>query len=101
MIYKGQIGAVIRLTGTDDMSWATELEIRYQTPSGETGAWTASLTSGDVYSVEYVTTSEDDLSEAGVTQQWMFQGYAYSSATGWTDFTNQVYGPVGRVIDAA
>lgn len=99
MVYKGQIGAKIKLTGTTDLSWATAFEIRYRTPSGTAGSWTAVRSSGDVYSIEYTTTSENDLPEAGITQRWAFQGYAYSSTTGWTDFTGIVYGSVGETID--
>ena len=92
MIHRGQIGAVIRLTSTTDLSTALSLSIRYRKPSGAAGVWTATL-SGTT-DIEYTTTAATDLDQAGA---WTFQGYAtYFGGT--DDYTSQVQGAVGDVI---
>ncbi len=91
MIHKGQVGAIVRLTSSTDISGATGLAIRYRKPSGATGSWTATL-SGTT-ALQY-TTEAGDLDESGI---WRFQGYAtYTGDT--DDYTNQVSGTVSEVI---
>ena len=92
MIHEGQVGAIIRLTSTTDLSAALSVSIRYRKPSGASGTWTAAM-SGTT-NIQYTTTAAADLDEDGT---WTFQGYA-TYAAGVNDFTTQVNGAVGDVI---
>ena len=92
ILHVGQIGGVIRLTSTTDISSAVSLEIRYQKPSGATGSWTGALegTTG----VQYTTVDADDLDEAGT---WRFQGFA-TYGGGRTGISTKVSDTIGSVI---
>ena len=94
MIYKGDVGAIIRLTSSFDLSGATMARIYYTKPSGETGYWTATVYG--TTAIQYTTTSEDDLDEAG---QWNFQGYA--ALRDWTGRSSIVTDTIGKIIEAA
>jgi len=93
MLHVGDIGGVIRLTSTFDLSGATGLRIYYTKPSGAKGYWDATL-SGTT-DIEY-TTSEDDLDESG---QWRFQGRATIGS--WTGRSKIVTDTIGTIIEAA
>jgi hypothetical protein len=91
MIHVGDIGALIRIViETDtDISSADSAEIRYQKPSGEIGAWSASVT-GDV--IEY-NTLEGDIDEPGI---WHMQGYIDMGS--WKGSTSVVKFTMGRSL---
>jgi hypothetical protein len=95
MLHVGQIGAVIRLTSTTDISSAVSYEIRFQKPSGATGSWTASLEG--TTNVEYTTVDADDLDEAG---PWRFQAFA-TYGGGRTGISTRVSDTIGSVIPAS
>lgn len=93
MIHKGQVGAVIRLTSTFDLSTATARTIRYMKPSGRKGEWVATLNGSS--NIQYTTTAENELDESG---PWTFQGFATFS-NGNTAVSTRVMQSIGNVID--
>lgn len=90
----GDVGAIIRLTSSKDLSTQTALKIYYQKPSGTFGVWTASL--NGTTNVQYTTTAVGDLDESGT---WYAQGYA--AITGWTGFSRREKFQVDPVISTA
>lgn len=73
-IYVGDTGTDIILDSGADISSATTLQIKYKKPSGDTGAWTATVqsTTKAVY-----TTQAGDLDESG---EWRIQIYVELSS---------------------
>lgn len=79
----GDVGAVIRLTSTTDISSVSTGRIYYRKPSGTTGFWTAAL--NGTTNLQYTTTQASDLDESG---KWDLQGYA--AISGWTGRSSQI-----------
>lgn len=78
MIYKGDIGAKIIVTVTENISLATVKTIKYKKPDGTVGSWTAVAESGNL-AISYTTTAITDLDQAGT---WILQ--AYIEMPGWS-----------------
>jgi hypothetical protein len=87
----GDVGAVIRLTSTKDLSTQTSLALYYQKPSGTKGVFTGTI--NGTTDVQYTTTDAGDLDESG---QWTFQGYA--AITGWSGRSKAVKIQVDPII---
>lgn len=71
MIYKNQTSLRIRLTTSVDITGSTLREVRYRTPSGSTGGWSAT-SEDDTTGIIYYDTSSGDLNEAG---DWIFWAF--------------------------
>jgi len=94
ILHVGQIGGVIRLTSTTDISSAVSLEIRYKKPSGIIGSWAGTLEGST--DVQYTTVDSDDLDESGV---WRFQAFA-TYGGGRTGISTQATDEIGSIIEA-
>mgnify|MGYP006279449747 CR=1 FL=1 len=92
-VYVGDIGAILRLTSSVDLSAATSAAIKYRKPSGATGEWSATIY--DSTGVQYVV-QDGDLDESG---QWTLQGYV--TMPGWSGHSKAVRVTVGRTIDVS
>lgn len=68
-VHKGDVGTVITLETTKDISSDASPEIHVKKPSGGTAVWVGSV-SGTT-AIEY-TTIADDLDEIGVYELWAF-----------------------------
>lgn len=67
----GAIGFEIFIATGLDLSTASEVQIRFQKPSGDAGSWTAeAYTKDGTYGARYVTTDADDLDEP---ENWKLQ----------------------------
>lgn len=78
-LHEGDVGAIIRLTSTTDISSASALKIRFIRPDGVRGEWTGTL--NGTTNVQYTTTSKADIPK-GSRGFWTFYGYAELSS-GW------------------
>ena len=90
----GDVGAVLRLTSTKDLSTQSALKLYYQKPSGTRGVWTAAL--NGTTNVQYTTTDAGDLDEDG---DWELQGHAV--ITGWSGYSKKTKIHVDSVISTA
>lgn len=96
-IYKGDVGAIIRLTQSPQvrsLSGATTLKLKLQAPSRATKEFDATV--NDTYDMQYITTSASDLDEAGI---WTVQGYAELS--GWSGHSSEAELRVGSTIEVS
>ena len=68
-VYLGDVGTKIRLDCGEDISTATKCEIKFHSPAGLRGTWTASQ---ETTSIIFYVTQAEDINEAG---RWWFQAY--------------------------
>lgn len=76
-LHVGDVGAIIRLVSSTDISSQTALKIKYERPDGVKGEWTGTI--NGTTNVQYTTLVASDLPVAGT---WTFWAYAELSG-GW------------------
>jgi len=86
---KGDVGTVIALDTSIDISTASTAEIKYKKPSGATGTWVGSASDTEV---QYTTIS-GDINEVGI---WSLQAHVVLAA--WNGYSSIVDVTVGEQI---
>lgn len=77
---KGDIGTVLTIDTSADISGGNSYTVKVIKPSGAIETWTGSLSGTDY--ITYTTTSADDFDEIGVYEGYVIVGYAGGNS--WT-----------------
>jgi hypothetical protein len=96
-VYVGQTAFTLQLITGIDLTEAETVEIKYQKPDGTVDSWDAEVLDTINGIIQYKTTEETDLDQAGAWHFWAYITFADSTVAPGEPKRLTIYNEIGEV----